>query len=116
MRLLGLDAITYLLFMRMLRWLFLTITVLIALPLALGNYYINTETEYGSVTLDKDKASGAKAGSGEQSLSKEDAGEIAQSLLDNMLIFTAANVKGNGLWVHIGFEWAVTGLVILFGE
>ena len=106
---------TYLLFLRLLRWLFLTTTITVALPLTVANYYINTRTESGSVLADKPNNDTSPSITG-TSLSKEDAGEMAQSLLDNLLIFTAANVKGNGLWVHIGFEYAVTGIVILFGE
>lgn len=96
--------------MRMLRWMFLSVTILAALPLALANYYINTKTEYGSAKVDTKLQS---SGSG---LSTDDAGEMAQSLLDDMLIFTAANVKGNGLWVHIGIEYVVTAMICLFGK
>jgi len=93
------------------RWLFLTITIFAALPLAIANYYLNTHTEFGS-----ELKTGEQFPKAAKEVDGEDAGEMAKNLLDNMLVFTAANVKGNGLWVHIGFEYAVTGFVIFFGE
>ena len=104
----GLDAVTYLQFLRLLRWLFLTISVLAAIPLTIANYYINTKTTYGSADAGSDSASGGGGTNGSQVISK--------SLLDNMVLLTAANITSNGLWVHIGFEWIVTCFVLAFGQ
>jgi len=98
----------------LIRWLFLTITICAALPLAIANYYLNTHTEFGSDLSPAETS--AELGNTMKAVDGEEAGKMAKNLLNNMLVFTAANIKGNGLWVHIGCEYAVTGLVILFGE
>ena len=108
----GLDAVTYLQFLRLLRWLFLTISLFAALPLTLANYYMNTRTEYGSLnTQNSTDLSGATTGPSSNSTTSN-----STSLLDNMQILTAANITGEGLWVQIGFEWIVTCFVLLYGE
>lgn len=38
------------------------------------------------------------------------------SIIDNPQLLTAANVTGNGLLVHISFEWIVTMLIVVFGK
>ena len=107
----GLDGVTYLHFLRLLRWLFLAITLFAALPLTIATYYLNTSTEYGSRTTTSTSNSTQQAGDS----TAQDGQIMGQAVIDDMLVFTAANVVGNGLWVHIGFEWVVTGLVIFFG-
>ena len=107
----GLDSITYLHFLRLLRWLFLAITLFAALPLTIANYYLNTNTEYGSRTTTSAGDTAQQA----SNMTAEDGQQMGTALVDDMLVFTATNVVGNGLWVHIGFEWVVTGLVIFFG-
>lgn len=108
--LIGLDGVTYLHFLRLLRWLFLGITLFAALPLALANYYLNTQTqEERMATHSVDTANVL------QTTSEQDPSKIAQHFLDNMMLFTMANLSGDALWVHVGFEAMVTVLVIFFG-
>lgn len=101
----GLDAVTYLQFLRLLRWLFTCIAVLVALPLTCANYYINTRTDWGST--DSDKPAPHK----ERAVPTESTG-----LLSNMQLLTAANIKGNGLYAHIGFGMIISLLVVFFGK
>ena len=77
--------------------------IFVALPLTCANYYINTQTTYGSTHSNSTS-------------SDQSPGASNDSLLDNMQLFTAANITGNGLYVHIMFEWIATCLVIIFGE
>lgn len=92
----------------MLRWLFVTISIFCALPLIFANYHLNTKTVYGSSSTDPDDVSNSTN-------SADEAKEMAKSMLDNMQLFSAANIKGQGLWVHIGMEWIVTGIILAFG-
>ena len=111
----GLDALTYIQFLRMLRWLFACTSVFVAIPLAVANYYLNTETSYGSTAAGPaSQASNTTSGTPTGNLTAT--AESAATLLDNLQLFTAANITGNGLWVHIGFEWIVSCLVVAFGE
>lgn len=102
---LGLDAFTFLEFLRLLRWLFALITVFVALPLICANYFINTQTDWGSTTtaITTSSESGMQA----QNLT---------SAIGDLQLFTAANITGNALWVHISAEMAVTMIVFLQGK
>jgi hypothetical protein len=100
LKLLGLDAVTFLQYLRLLRWLTGAISILVALPLVALNVYINTYTDYGSTETN-----------------------VTTSTVDNstevlgvLELLTAANIKGNGLYVHIFFESVITCLVYFFGE
>ncbi len=76
-----------------------------AVPLTCANYYINTKTTFGS-SQSNSTSPGVGGNAGHSN---------TKSLLDNMQLFSAANITGNGLYVHIMFEWIVTCLVIVFG-
>ncbi|WVR05018.1 hypothetical protein IAU60_002030 [Kwoniella sp. DSM 27419] len=104
LRMLGLDAVVYLLFLRLLKYLFATISVL-SVFLALSNYYINTQTPYGSTV----KASSNNTVNGSSPQVK-----TSSNIIDNPQLLTAANIKSNGLIVHISFEIVVTLLVMVF--
>jgi hypothetical protein len=99
LKLLGLDAVTFLQYLRLLRWLTAAISILVAIPLVALNYYINTETEYGSSTTNVTTSSV----------------ENSTEVLVVLELLTAANVTGNGLYVHIFFECLITCLVCFFG-
>ncbi len=101
----GLDAVTFLQFLRLLRWLFVSICIFVAIPLICANYYINTQTTYGSKTSNSTSSYTQSAGT-----------NVTTGLLDNMQLFTAANMNGNILFVHIMFEYITTFLVIFFGK
>ncbi|ORY33704.1 hypothetical protein BCR39DRAFT_556933 [Naematelia encephala] len=103
MEVLGLDAMTLLQFLRLLRWLFATISILVAGPLIGINYYLNTKTTYGSTT----------PLNGNSTTTSNDT-DPTKDLLDNMQLFTMANITGNGLYVHIFAEWVVSLLVVVF--
>lgn len=104
LRTLGMDAFTILEFLRMLRWLFALVTVFVAAPLLAANYFINTQTSYGSQT---DVAANAT-----DSMD----GNNMTSVIGDLQLYTAANITGNGLWVHVSAEIAVTLIVILQGQ
>ncbi|WWD15750.1 hypothetical protein CI109_100172 [Kwoniella shandongensis] len=108
---LGLDATVYILFLRLLKYLFSAISIL-AILLAIANYYINTQTSFGStssLTLDSgNSTTTSSSGSSDGSTSN------TTSILANPQLLTAANVTSNGLIVHIAFELIVTLLVIVF--
>ena len=102
---LGLDAFTFLEFLRLLRWLFALITVFVALPLICANYFINTRTDWGSTTT-------STSGGSDSDIQAQN----LTSAIGDLQLFTAANITGNGLWVHISAEFAVTMIVFLQGE
>lgn len=105
LRTLGLDAFTILEFLRLLRWLFALITVFVACPLLAANYFINTRTEFGSTARDMSANQTAV----------EAGGNNMPSIIGDLQLYTAANITGNGLWVHVSAEIAVTLIVILQG-
>ncbi|KAK4685272.1 calcium permeable stress-gated cation channel, partial [Tremellales sp. Uapishka_1] len=96
LRMLGLDAVTFLQYLRLLRWLFTCISLVVAVPLSVANYYINTDTQYGSVN--------------------STASDTLNSTerIENMEVYTAANITGEIWYVHIMFECFITGLVWVF--
>ena len=98
----GLDALTYLQFLRLLRWLFFAICIFVALPLTGVNYYVNTRTAYGSGS-NSPGSSASEAGSNNSTA----------GLLEDL---TAANISGNVLYIHIVFVYIATVLVFFFGE
>lgn len=104
LRLVGLDAVTYLQFLRLLRWLFTAITVVVAVPLILSNYFLNTTSSYG---IHPASFANVTATIG---------GIKSTAVVGDLQIISAGNIKGNGLYVHIMFELIVTLLVIVFGE
>lgn len=112
----GLDAMVYLLFLRLLKYLFSAMSVLAGL-LAITNYYLNTQTTYGSTST-------FSSSGGEDSVTKRDdisssssgASPNITSIINNPQLLTAANVTSNGLLVHISFEWIVTMLIVVFGK
>ncbi|KAL7419417.1 hypothetical protein Q5752_006255 [Cryptotrichosporon argae] len=83
--LIGLDAMTFLEYTRLCRWLFTVLALVCGFPLAAVNYRLNTDSSYGS----------------------------ANSTTSSLAVLTAQNVEGNALYVHIAFEWIATALVIL---
>jgi hypothetical protein len=85
--------VSFLQFLRLLRWLFTAITIFTSLPLLVANYRINTSVERDP----------------------KDVGALNGSELD-LKVFTAANVKGNDILVHIGFQLIIFILVALFSE
>lgn len=102
---LGLDAYTMLEFLRLFRWLFALISIFVAIPLLCANYFINTQTEYGSTSLSLAEGSETTGVSFNN----------MTSVIGDLQLYTAANIKGDGLWVHVMAEWAVTLLVLLQG-
>jgi hypothetical protein len=100
---LGLDAFTFLEFLRLLRWLFALITVFVATPLLCANYFINTRTEWGS----------SSSASGE--LIEGDTVNKGGVIAD-LQLFTGANITGNAWWVHISAEFVITMIVSMQGE
>lgn len=98
---LGLDAFTFLEFLRLLRWLFALITIFVALPLLCANYFINTRTEWGS---------------SQSSSTSQMIGGNVTSAIGDLQLFTAANITGNAWWVHISAEFIVTMIVAMQGE
>ena len=100
---------TYIQYLRMLRWLFTCLSCFVAIPLALANYYLNSGGTIDTTSA-KDIASTAA------SQVAENGAQNVTDLLDNLQLFTAAGITGNALWVHIGFEWVISSLVLAFGE
>jgi hypothetical protein len=96
-------------FLRLFRWLFALISVFVAIPLLCANYFINTRTEYGSTSLTVDSGNNGTASSGLQL-------NNMTSVIGDLQLYTAANIKGDGLWVHVMADFAVTLLVVLQGE
>lgn len=112
----GLDAMVYLLFLRLLKYLFSAMSVLAGL-LAITNYYLNTQTTYGSTSTffsSGDEDSVTKRD--DISSSSSGASPNITSIIKNPQLLTAANVTSNGLLVHISFEWIVTMLIVVFGK
>ncbi|WVQ64266.1 uncharacterized protein L199_002428 [Kwoniella botswanensis] len=108
LRMLGLDAVIYLMFLRLLKYLFAVISVL-AVCMAFANYYINTKTIYGSTNA----LSSSSSNDSTDNDTKSDNGNMT-NVIDNPNLLTAANIKSNGLLVHVSFEIIVTMLVIIF--
>ncbi|OCF40143.1 hypothetical protein I317_06032 [Kwoniella heveanensis CBS 569] len=102
--------VVYLLFIRVLKYLFASISVLSVL-LATANYYINTQTSYGGTS-----AMSSSITTSDSDQSPKLIGKNETNILDNPQLLTAANIKSNGLIVHISFEIIVTLLVIVFGK
>ncbi|EIW66769.1 hypothetical protein TREMEDRAFT_65169 [Tremella mesenterica DSM 1558] len=100
---LGLDAFTYIQFLRLLRWLFLTLSIVVAMPLVTANYLINTSTQYSDYTVASTTSNLTSAVSGNST-----------ALLTGIQLLTAANIQGNALLVHIGFEGIATCIVGVF--
>lgn len=112
----GLDAMVYLLFLRLLKYLFSAVSVLAGL-LAITNYYLNTQTVYGSTsTISSYGGEDSVAKRNDISSSSSEASPNITSIIDNPQLLTAANVTSNGLLVHISFEWIVTMLIVVFGK
>lgn len=87
------------------------------MPLLCANYFINTSTKI-KVNSDDTTVTGSTSGiaQGVSEIDTNDTKQMAQSLLDNMMLFTMANISGKALWVHVGFEIVVTSLVLFFGK
>lgn len=83
----------FLQFLRLLRWLFTAISIFTSIPLLIANYRLNTSTDADPTNT----------------------GAVNGSQLD-LKVFTAANVKGNDVLVHIGFQLIIFILVALFSE
>lgn len=111
----GLDAMVYLLFLRLLKYLFSAMSVLAGL-LAITNYYLNTQTTYGSMsTISPSGSEDDMTKRDSPSSSSSETSSNNTSIIDNPQLLTAANVTSNGLLVHISFEWIATMTIIVFG-
>ncbi|WVQ98508.1 hypothetical protein IAU59_005634 [Kwoniella sp. CBS 9459] len=108
----GLDAVVYLVFVRVLKYLFACISVL-SILLATANYYINTQTAYGGTSALSTSITTSSTATNETNKSPELSGKNETNILDNPQLLTAANIKSNGLVVHISFEIIVTLLIIV---
>lgn len=84
----------------MLRWLFLSITLLVGIPALYANYQINTAF--------------AQSASGKSNMIGQDKALNTTDL--DLLLFTAANASGNTMSAHVIFECVTTCLVVLFGK
>lgn len=96
---------TFINFLHLLRWLFLAITIIIAIPLTLITYYINNDTPYGSTNTNTT----ILGGSDNANLT------ISKDLL-NIQVFTAANIIGDGLYVYIVLSGFISLIVVIFGR
>ncbi|WWC61343.1 uncharacterized protein I303_103924 [Kwoniella dejecticola CBS 10117] len=105
------DAVIYLMYLRLLKYLFLAISIF-ATMLAFANYYINTETIYGSTNALFTNPKMTNSTNDDHS-SHKNGGNIT-NIIENPNLLTAANITSNGLIVHISFEILVTMLVIIF--
>ncbi|WWC87160.1 uncharacterized protein L201_002046 [Kwoniella dendrophila CBS 6074] len=113
LKMIGLDAVIYLMFLRLLKYLFATISIFATL-LAFANYYINTQTSYGSThSLFNDSNTITENSTLIKSNAEKFDGNIT-NIIDNPNLLTAANITSNALLVHISFEIIVTMLVIIF--
>lgn len=99
---------TFLQFLRLLRWLFLAITVLAAVPLIIINYFLSTHSEFGFTSTNPDDLTSTA------SLAIQNFN--ATAVVTDMQTITGAYIKGKAMYVHILFEWVITALVFLFGE
>ncbi|OWZ59423.1 hypothetical protein C356_00994 [Cryptococcus neoformans c45] len=114
LHMLGLDAMVYLLFLRLLKYLFSAMSVLAGL-LAITNYYLNTQTTYGSMsTISPSGSEDDMTKRDSPSSSSSETSSNNTSIIDNPQLLTAANVTSNGLLVHISFEWIATMMIIVF--
>lgn len=96
----GLDATIFLRCLAMLRWLFLSISIIVGIPALIANYQVNTTY--------------AESAMGQEN-STEDITVLDATRLD-LLIFTAANASGNTMSAHVIFECLTTCLVVVFGK
>lgn len=80
--------------------------VAVSLPLLCINFYFNTQTKLGSSDPVETIASRATAHS-----SSNDSSDIV-----DLQLLTAANITADGLFIHICFEYVVTGLVLAFSR
>jgi hypothetical protein len=96
----GLDATIFLKCLHMLRWMFLCISLFVAIPAIFANYQINTSAVsiFGS----------------RQEASNLDTNRPMNATELDLLIFTAANASGNAMSAHVIFECAATCIVVLF--
>ncbi|WWC67318.1 uncharacterized protein I206_101226 [Kwoniella pini CBS 10737] len=109
LKMIGLDAVIYLMYLRVLKYLFATISIF-ATILAFANYRINTETIYGSTnSLFTNLAINNSTNKSEKSKNSTNT-----NVIENPNLLTAANITSNGLLVHMCFEILVTMLVIIF--
>lgn len=99
----GLDATIFLKCLHMLRWMFLCISIVVAVPAILANYQINTS----AATI---------FGSRQESSKLDEANRPMNATELDLLIFTAANASGNAMSAHVIFECAATCIVVLFRE
>ena len=104
---------TFIQFGRLLRWLFTSIALLVALPLICVNYWINTSTQWGSLTTVSMNGTSANV-SGSQTTSNQTAG--VANILGSMQVLTAATITGPGLCAPLIAGFGVTCLVVIFGE
>lgn len=86
--------------MAMLRWMFVAITVVVAMPALAANWYINNLYT-------------AKSQDSKPAMSSVDQDSDSDDI--DLLMFTAANASGNAMSVHVIFECLTTCLVVLFG-
>ena len=110
---LGLDAFTYIQFLRLLRWLFVTLSFVVAFPLMAANYLINTDTSFSDYLSSSNSTSTTSASASTTSSSSSSNNENTL-LLQGIQLLTAADIKGNALLVHIGFEGIATCIVGVF--
>lgn len=85
----------------MLRWMFLTISILVALPAIVANYQINTSAS----TI---------FGSRQDTSMIDDADRPLNATELDLLLFTAASAGGNAMSAHVIFECATVCIVVLF--
>lgn len=97
----GLDATIFLKCLHMLRWMFLCISLLVAIPAIFANYQINTS----AVSI---------FGSRQEASDLDNTNRPMNATELDLLIFTAANASGNAMSAHVIFECAATCIVVLF--
>jgi hypothetical protein len=97
----GLDATIFLKCLHMLRWMFLCISLLVAIPAVFVNYQINTS----AVSI---------FGSRQEVSDLDNTNRPMNATELDLLIFTAANASGNAMSAHVIFECAATCIVVLF--
>lgn len=97
----GLDGAIFIKCLHMLRWMFLCISLLVAIPAIFANYQINTS----AVSIFGSRQEGSDLNNINRPMNATE--------LD-LLIFTAANASGNAMSAHVIFECAATCIVVLF--
>jgi hypothetical protein len=83
--------------------MFLTISILVALPAIFANYQINT-------------SAASIFGSRQDTSMIDEANRPLNATELDLLLFTAANASGNAMSAHVIFECATTCIVVLFCE